>query len=96
MDNFESRMNPRFLAESEKGMLWEPRIIESGRETVGFKEDERGQKSFCFVVVQFEPIFRHPYFYVGCACIEFFSEVGHFTERSGFFELCVTCEKLMV
>ena len=34
MDNFESRINPRFLAESEKGMLWEPRVIESGREMV--------------------------------------------------------------
>ena len=40
MDSFESRMTPRFLAESEKGMLWEPREIESGSETVeGFKED---------------------------------------------------------
>ena len=40
MDSFESRMNSlRFQAESEKGMLWEPRIIESGRETVGFKEE---------------------------------------------------------
>ena len=38
-------MNPRFLAESEKGMLWEPRVIESGRGTVeGFKEDEKGKK----------------------------------------------------
>ena len=34
MDSFESRMNPRFLAESEKGMLWEPRVIKSGREMV--------------------------------------------------------------
>ena len=29
-------------------------------------------------------------------CIEFFVEVVHFTERSGFLELCVICEKLMV
>ena len=27
---------------------------------------------------------------------EFFGEVGHFTERSGYLELCVICEKLMV
>ena len=54
------------------------------------------EKSFCFVVVQFELIFRHPCFYVVCACIGFFGEVGHFTERSGFLELCVICEKLMV
>ena len=54
------------------------------------------EKSFCFVVVQFELVFRHPCFYVVCACIEFFGEVGHFTERSGFLELCVICEKLMV
>ena len=46
MDNFDqSRMNPRFLAESEKGILWEPRIIESGREMVeGFKEDEKRKR----------------------------------------------------
>ena len=53
-------------------------------------------KSFCFVVIQFELIFRHPCFYVVCACIEFFGEVGHFIERSGFLELSVICEKLMV
>ena len=45
MDSFESRMNSRFLAESAKGMLWEPRVIESGRGTVeGFKEDEKGKR----------------------------------------------------
>ena len=45
MDSFESRINPRFLAESEKGLLWEPSVIESGREMVeGFKEEEKGQK----------------------------------------------------
>ena len=45
MDSFEPRMNPRFLAESEKGMLREPRVIESGRETVdGSKEDEKGKR----------------------------------------------------
>ena len=54
------------------------------------------EKSFCFVVVQFELIFRHPCCYVVCACIEFFVVVVHFTERSGFLELCVICEKLMV
>ena len=41
MDSFESRMNP----ESVKGMLWEPRVIESGREmVVGLKEDEHGKR----------------------------------------------------
>ena len=54
------------------------------------------EKSFCFVVVKFELLFGHPYFYVICACIEFFGEVGHFTERSRFLELCVICKKLMV
>ena len=38
-------MNPRFRAESEKGMLQEPRVIESGRETIeDFKEDEKGNR----------------------------------------------------
>ena len=54
------------------------------------------EKSFCSVVVKFELIFRHPCFYVVCACVEFFGEVCHFTERSGCLELCVICEKLMV
>ena len=97
MDSFESRTNPRFLAESEKGMLREPKIIESGRETVGgFKEDEKRKEKSCFVVVHFELIFRHPCFHVVCAWIEFFGKAGHFTERSGFLELCIICEKLMV
>ena len=44
-DSFESIINPRFLAESKKGMLWEPRVIKSGREMVeGFKEDEKGKR----------------------------------------------------
>ena len=54
------------------------------------------EKSFCFVVVQFELIFCHPCFYVVCVSIEFFGEVDHFTDRSRFLELCVICEKLMV
>ena len=54
------------------------------------------EKSFCFVVVQFELIFSHPCFYVICACNEFFGEVGHFSQSSGFLELCIICEKLMV
>ena len=47
------------------------------------------EKSFCFVVVKFELILGHPCFDVVCAYIEFYGEVGHFTERSGFPELCV-------
>ena len=34
-----------------------------------FQRRRKGkEKSFCFVVVQFELIFRHPCFYVVCAC----------------------------
>ena len=51
VDNSESRINPRFLTESEKGMLWQPRVIESWREMVaGFheeKEKERRASVFC-------------------------------------------------
>ena len=44
-DSFEARTNSRLLVESEKGMLWKPRAIESGRGTVeGFKEDEKGKR----------------------------------------------------
>ena len=97
MDSLESRMNPRFRAESEKGMLWEPRVIESGGKRIRFQGRRKGkEKSFCFVVVQFELIFRHPCFYVVCACNEFFGEAGHFTERSRFLELCIIREKLMI
>ena len=62
-----------------------------------FQGRQKGkEKNFCFAIVQFELIFRHPCFYVVCAWIEFFGEAGHFTERSGFLELCVVCKKLMV
>ena len=62
-----------------------------------FQGKQKGkEKSFCFVIVPFELILGHPNFYVVCACKEFFGEVGHFTERSGFLELCITCQKLMV
>ena len=62
----------------------------------GRRKAKGKEKSFCFVVVPFELICGHPCFYVVCACIEFFGEVGHFTGRSGFLELCVIFEKLMV
>ena len=54
------------------------------------------EKCFRFVVVKLVLIFGHPWFYVVCACIEFFGEAGHFTERSGFLELCIIREKLMI
>ena len=41
------------------------------------------EKSFCFVVIRFELIFGHPCVYVVGSCMEFFGEVGHFTEISG-------------
>ena len=97
MDSFESRMNPRFLAESEQGILWEPRVIESGRGTVeGFKDDEK-EKRRASVLSSFSlSWFSIIHVFIVCACIEFFGEVGHFTERSGFLELCVSCKKLMI
>ena len=65
MDRFESRMTPRLLAESEKGVL--PRVTESGRETVeGFKEDEKGKRRASvlssLIVVKFKLIFGYPLF----------------------------------
>ena len=53
------------------------------------------EKSFGLIVVQFELIFCYPCFQVICACIEFIGEVNLFTERSGYLELCVICEKLI-
>ena len=99
-------LHGRFLAKNESKVpgrirKWDVVRTKSNRIREGnsrrFQGRQKGkEKSFCFVVVQFELIFRHPCFYVVCACIEFFGEVGHFTERSGFLELCVICEKLMV
>ena len=65
MDRFESRMTPRFLAESEKDVVraksnW-VREGNSGRSQGRWKPKE---KSFCFVVVKFELIFGHSCFYV--------------------------------
>ena len=94
----------RFLAECKvPGRIREGDVVRAmsnriregnGRMFQGRREGK--EKSFCFVIVQFELIFGHPCFYVVCACIEFFDEAGHFTERSGYLELCVICEKLMV
>ena len=48
-DNAESRMNPMFLTESEKGMLWQPRVIESGREMIaGFDEEKNRKEELLF------------------------------------------------
>ena len=56
----------------------------------------RRKEELLFVVVEFELIFCHPCFDVICACTEFFGEVVCFTERGGFLELRVICEKVMV
>ena len=96
MDSFEPRMNPRFLVESEKGMVWEPRVVKSGRETVeGFKEDEKGKRRASvlslFSLSWFSVI--HAFMLSVHALNSFVSLV---TDRSKFLELCVICEKLMV
>ena len=102
VDRFESRMTARFLGESEKGMLWEPRIIESRRKQWKVSRKlKRERVFFCVVffvvvIIVFVLIFGHPCFYVICASIEFFCEAGHFTKRSGFLELCIIHEKLMI
>ena len=96
MDSFESRMNPRFLAESEKGMLWEPRVIESGRGTVeGFKEDEKGKRR-ASVLSSFSLSWFSVIHVFMLSVHALSSLVRLVTERSGFLELCVICEKLMV
>ena len=99
MDSFESGMNPRFLAES----LREGDVVraKSNRVREGngrrFQGRRKGKEESLFCRrSEVELIFGHPYFYVVCACIEFFGEVGHFTERSGFLELCIIYEKLMI
>ena len=49
MDKSQSRMNPRFLAESEKGMLWQPTEIESGTEMAAGFDEEKKEKSRAIV-----------------------------------------------
>ena len=96
MDSFESRMNPRFLAESEKGMLWEPRVNESGRGTVeGLKGDEKGKRRAFLSSFSLSWFFRSSMFLCRL-CMHWVLWWGWSTERSGFLELCVICEKLMV
>ena len=96
MDSFELRMNPKFLAESEKGMLWEPRVIKSGRGTVeGFKEDEKGKRR-ASVLSSFS-LSWFSVIHVFMSSVHALSSlVRLFTERSRFLELCVICKKLMV
>ena len=43
-------MNPRFLTESEKGMLWQRGVMESGRETVQGFDEEKKEKRKAFVL----------------------------------------------
>ena len=70
------------------------RIMEgnSGR----FQGRRKGkEKSFCFVVVHWAD-FRSSMFLCRLCMHWVLWWVGHFTEKSGFLELCVICEKLMV
>ena len=98
MDSFGSRMTlkvPGIIREGDVGRAKSNWIREgnSGR----FQGRQKGkEKSFCFVVMHFELGFDHPCFYFVCACIQFFGEVGHFTERSRILELCVISKKLMI
>ena len=52
----------------------------------GFKDDEKGKRRAVL------SSFSLSWYVV----IQFFGEVGYFTERSGFLELCIMREKLMV
>ena len=83
MDRFESRMTPRFLAESEKGILWEPRVIESGRETVeGLKEDESGKKKslFCRRSVWADYVWVVPTDYVWVVPADYVKIISNYVE----------------
>ena len=62
----------------------------------GFKEDKKGKRGASVLSLFSLSGFSVIHVFMSSACIEFFGEVGHFTERSGFLELCVVCEKLMV
>ena len=61
-----------------------------------FKEAKKGKRSASVLLLFSLSRFSVIHVFVVCACIEFFGEVDHFIERSGFLELCVICEKLMV
>ena len=54
----------------------------------GLREDENGKRR--------ASVLSSLRFSVICACIEFFSEVGNFTKRSEFLELCIIRKKLMI
>ena len=87
MDRFGSRMTPRFLAELEKGMLWESRVIKSGKEIVkGFKEDEKGKRRASVLSSLSLSWFLIVHMFMSSVYIVFCGEAGHFAERSGFLE----------
>ena len=89
MDSFGSRINPRFVP----SRIREGDVVRANSNR--FREGNgrfQGKEKSCFVVVQFQMIFRHSCFYVACACIEFFGEVGHFIERRDFWS-CVSLRK---
>ena len=62
----------------------------------GLMEDENGNRRASFLLSLRLSISGLPCLYVICACIEFFDEVGNFTERSRFLELCIIRKKLMI
>ena len=89
-------MNQRFLAEAEKGMLWQPKVIESGREmAAGFDEEKEKRRASVLSSLSLS-WFSVIHALMSCACTEFFGEVVYFTERGGYLELRVICKKLTV
>ena len=79
MDNSESRMNPRFRTELEKGILWQPRVIESGREmAAGFDEEKKEKRRASvlsslslswFSVISHRQVWYSPVCSGVCACV---------------------------
>ena len=87
LDSFESRMTPRYLAEWEKGLLWEPTVIESGRKwwNVSSKtKREREELLFCRRSVSAD--FRSSMFL--CHLRMALSSLVRLV-KSGFLELCI-------
>ena len=74
MDSFESRMNPRRGGDVVRAKS--NRVREGNDRRSQGRRKGKEESLFCRRS-EVELIFGHPYFYVVCACIEFFGEVGH-------------------
>ena len=100
-DFYDVLLHGRFWVKNESkvpGRIREGDVVSGGVKEGNcrrFQGRRRGkEKSFCFCRHSVWADFRSSMFLCRLCITELFGEVGHFTERNGFLELYVICEKL--